>query len=263
MDSHIQKKLSHIFICMAMFIILSLNFEIYASNIQNETFAVKQTNTSFQSNAGYNVQATVIAPDINNNTQTIPLVVMCHGYTGNRNGDDNHFIELGNELARNGIAAISIDFPGCGQSQADDSQYTLTNMYSDIDAAISYMISNYNVDESQIGLAGHSMGGRVASLYTTNGSYNIQSLALWAPANGDGENGLEFLNGNNFNFNYSQEFVNQMNNSHPNSALRSFSGSIYLAIDGVDASGNGIISSNTMNETANAVQSAGGTVFYN
>ena len=264
MKKHICKNILQILICVFVFIILFSNFKVNATDTnlaETRTYTVRQTNTFFTSSAGYSVQATVMVPDAGTlDVQDMPLVVMCHGYTGNKNGDDNHFITLGSTLAKNGITAITIDFPGCGASSADDSQYTLTNMYADIDAAIDYMINNYSINTSQIGLVGHSMGGRVASLYTQNGSHSVQALALWAPANGDGTNGLEFLEGNNFGFNYSQEFVNQMNSSHPNSALSSFSGSIYLAIDGVDASGEGIISSNTMNETANAVRSAGGTV---
>ena len=264
MKKHIYKSILKILICIFTFSLLSFNFVVNANDtsyLENMTFTVKQTNVNFSSSAGYNVQATIMIPEEGLiNMQNLPLVVMCHGYTGNKNGDDNHFLKLGSTLAENGIAAITIDFAGCGSSTANDSQYTLTNMYKDIDSAIDYMINNYSIDNSKIGLVGHSMGGRVVSLYTQNGSHNVQALALWAPANGDGANGLEFLKGNNFGFNYSQEFVNQMNNSHPNQALSSFSGNIYLAIDGDDASGNGIISSNTMNETANAVRTVGGTV---
>lgn len=43
----------------------------------------------------------------------MPLVLMCHGFTGTRNGDgDNggHFNELGNKLAQNGVSSSDNNF---------------------------------------------------------------------------------------------------------------------------------------------------------
>ena len=44
---------------------------------------------------------------------------------------------------------------------------------------------------------GHSMGGRLASLYPQQKG-GIAALVLWSPANGAGLNGLEFLNIDDF-----------------------------------------------------------------
>lgn len=234
-----------------------------AKSSSNKTYVVTmKNNVTFESTATPNseIHATLMVP--NGTTEPIPLVVMCHGFGGNRLGDASHFQELSSILAKNGIATISIDFPGCGESSAPQKEYTLSNMYNYVDSAIEYMTSNYDIDMSKIGITGHSMGGRVASMYPSTGAYgsNISALALWAPANGDGSEGYDFLNRGSFSFDISDKFYSEMNNSYPNNVLRSFSGSIYLAFDGKDASDQGLISKKIAEETIEAVNSVGGQV---
>lgn len=222
-----------------------------------------------------NIKATIFIPE---GTQSnIPLVLMCHGFTGTRNGDgDNggHFNELGNKLAQNGIAAITITFSGCEDSNEEMTQYTLSNMKSDMTSAINYMKSNYSIDSSKIGLVGHSMGGRVVSDYLIGNS--VSAAALWAPADGDGLSGLEFLGDystyyetakqnqtvtteGNFDVTLSKDFFDQMSNSHPIQCIGQFKGKLLAVFDSDDRDGNGLISANTVNSVKSAVSSQGGT----
>ena len=222
-----------------------------------------------------NIKATIFIPE---GTQSnMPLVLMCHGFTGTRNGDgDNggHFNELGNKLAQNGVAAVTITFSGCQDSNEDMTKYTLENMKSDMTSAINYMKSNYSIDSGKIGLVGHSMGGRVVSDYLSNNS--VSTAAIWAPADGDGLSGLEFLGdyssyyetakqngtvttGGNFNVTLSKEFFDQMNNSYPTQNIKQFRGKLLAIFDSDDRDGNGLISSNTVNAVKSAVSSQGGT----
>ena len=222
-----------------------------------------------------NIKATIFIPE---GTQSnMPLVLMCHGFTGTRNGDgDNggHFNELGNKLAQNGVAAVTITFSGCQDSNEDMTKYTLENMKSDMTSAINYMKSNYSIDSGKIGLVGHSMGGRVVSDYLSNNS--VSTAAIWAPADGDGLSGLEFLGdyssyyetakqngtvttGGNFNVTLSKGFFDQMNNSYPTQNIKQFRGKLLAIFDSDDRDGNGLISSNTVNAVKSAVSSQGGT----
>lgn len=222
-----------------------------------------------------NIKATIFIPE---GTQSnMPLVLMCHGFTGTRNGDgDNggHFNELGNKLAQNGVAAVTITFSGCQDSNEDMTKYTLENMKSDMTSAINYMKSNYSIDSGKIGLVGHSMGGRVVSDYLSNNS--VSTAAIWAPADGDGLSGLEFLGdyssyyetakqngtvttGGNFNVTLSKKFFDQMNNSYPTQNIKQFRGKLLAIFDSDDRDGNGLISSNTVNAVKSAVSSQGGT----
>lgn len=200
----------------------------------------KNENFTISSQRGTNIYATSIVPK---DCENAPLVIFAHGFTGRKEGDDNHFIKIGEAIAKSGIAAIMIDFPGCGSSQEASTNYTLTNMENDINSAVEYMKNTYSIDENQIGIVGHSMGGRVTSEYLDNSGVKV--AALLSPANGDGINGLEFLADSTdtttlidasrvapWNFEVSADFVNQMRSSHPQSKIRSFvsgGGKIFVA----------------------------------
>lgn len=142
-----------------------------------------------------NIPATIQLPAKSARGEELPLVVLCHGFTGNRQGD-GHFAPLAEDLAANGIATVRLDFAGCGDSTEPYANYTLANMAADVDSVIGYMQATYGTGKTA--LVGHSMGGRLASLYPQLGQYPVTALALWSPANGTGLQGLEFLSIDNF-----------------------------------------------------------------
>ena len=191
---------------------------------------------------GIQIPAIIYLPE---GVQDVPLVLMCHGFTGKKEGDNDHFLQLGELLAQNGIAAITIDFSGCGDSGDTSENYTLDNMEKDMDAAIDFMEDRYSIDETKVGIVGHSMGGRVATEYLDN----VQAAALWAPADGDSLSGLEFLNDyeglydtakeegsvdsgwdcNGEDFILSRDFFDDMLVSYPSNKLSSFTGPLLVA----------------------------------
>ena len=140
------------------------------------------------------IYATVQLPGKLARGAELPLVVLCHGFTGSRSGD-GHFAPLAADLAAQGIATVRLDFPGCGNSTEPFTAYTLSNMTDDVESAITYMQQTYGTGRTA--LVGHSMGGRLASLYPQRRG-GITALALWSPANGAGLRGMEFLNIDDF-----------------------------------------------------------------
>ena len=131
------------------------------------------------------IYATVQLPGKLARGEELPLVVLCHGFTGSRSGD-GHFAPLAADLAAQGIATVRLDFPGCGNSTEPFTAYTLSNMTDDVESAITYMQQTYGTGRTA--LVGHSMGGRLASLYPQRRG-GITALALWSPANGAGLRG--------------------------------------------------------------------------
>lgn len=182
--------------------------------------------------------------------QPMALVVMCHGFTGNRKGD-GHFEPVSRLLAEQGIASIAMDFSGCGDSSEPYTAYTMENMDADIHAAISYMTQKYQIQNDRIGLLGHSMGGRVVSMALDEG---IAAAALWSPANNDGLEGIEFLDHeqagrqailqqarqegsvflSGWNVEVSCQWLEEMANSSPWQKLQEYQGPILVAFSGGD-----------------------------
>lgn len=89
-----------------------------------------------------------------------PIVILCHGFTGNRNGG----LEVGmaHELEAQGIATIRFDFNGHGESEGDFQQMTVPNEIED--ARLVYEWVKADGRFGRIGIAGHSQGGVVTSM---------------------------------------------------------------------------------------------------
>lgn len=216
------------------------------------------------------IAATVQLPARSARGDKLPLVVLCHGFTGNRQGD-GHFAPLADDLAVQGIATVRLDFAGCGDSTEPYTAYTLANMAADVDSVIAYMQATYGTGKTA--LVGHSMGGRLASLYPQSGQYPVTALALWSPANGTGLHGLEFLNSNDFaaveelaaradaegsvaawGVTLSADYIDGMRDSDPNAVLRASGLPVLLTYSGNER----ILSDTTQSETQAAVESLPG-----
>ena len=171
------------------------------------------------------------------------------------------------DLAAQGIATVRLDFPGCGNSTEPFTAYTLSNMTDDVESAITYMQQTYGTGRTA--LVGHSMGGRLASLYPQRRG-GITALALWSPANGAGLRGMEFLNIDDFSavealaaeaeasgsistwgVDVSGTLFTEMRDSDPNAALRESALPTLLTYTGHE----GILSDTTQAETIAAVES--------
>lgn len=214
-----------------------------------------------------NIPATIQLPAKSARGEELPLVVLCHGFTGNRQGD-GHFAPLAEDLAAHGIATVRLDFAGCGDSTELYANYTLANMAADVDSVIGYMQATYGTGKTA--LVGHSMGGRLASLYPQLGQYPVTALVLWSPANGTGLQGLEFLSIDNFSaveelaaradaegsvaawgVELSAAYIDGMRDSDPNAALQESGLPVLLTYSGNER----ILSDTTQTETKAAVES--------
>lgn len=214
-----------------------------------------------------NIPATIQLSAKSARGEELPLVVLCHGFTGNRQGD-GHFAPLAEDLAAHGIATVRLDFAGCGDSTEPYTNYTLANMAADVDSVIGYMQATYGTGKTA--LVGHSMGGRLASLYPQLGQYPVTALALWSPANGTGLQGLEFLSIDNFavveemaaradaegsvaawGVELSAAYIDGMRDSDPNVTLQESGLPVLLTYSGNER----ILSDTTQTETKAAVES--------
>lgn len=114
-----------------------------------------------------------------NGKSNYPLVILCHGFTANK----NHPLlkTLAKYLERRGIASIRFDFNGHGKSKGKFQDMTVLNEIEDAKKVYEYASALPNV--TSISIAGHSQGGVVASMVAGElGAKKIKSVVLMAPA---------------------------------------------------------------------------------
>lgn len=108
-----------------------------------------------------------------------PVVVICHGFTGQMN---EYLLScIADNLVKAGIGAFRFDFNGHGQSEGDFVNMTVPNEIEDALAAVAFVRNLPHT--GSIALVGHSQGGVVAAMTAgrLSGRF-IQALVLMAPA---------------------------------------------------------------------------------
>lgn len=111
----------------------------------------------------------------------MPLVILAHGYGGNRY-DVSDYAAV---LAEHGIAACIFDFIGGGakiESDGKTTQMSVLTEAEDLNVILDRMRSDPRFDPDQIFLFGESQGGFVATYVAENRPEDIAALILLYPA---------------------------------------------------------------------------------
>lgn len=111
--------------------------------------------------------------------EKLPLVIICHGFTGNCNSE--LLTDVANDLEEQGIASLRFDFNGHGKSEGEFQNMTVLNEIEDLKNVIAWARAQSWVED--ISLLGHSQGGVVVSMTAGElGSDAIKNVVLMAPA---------------------------------------------------------------------------------
>ena len=113
--------------------------------------------------------------------EKIPMVVMLHGFGGNKLEKHRMFMEMSEMLEKKGIASVRFDFMGSGESDGEFQEMTLDTECADANAILDFVQALDFVDTGRIGLFGFSLGGVIATMIAARRSGEIHSLCLNAP----------------------------------------------------------------------------------
>ncbi|AUS96698.1 alpha/beta hydrolase [Clostridium thermosuccinogenes] len=117
-----------------------------------------------------------------NHEGKVPVVLIFHGFTGNKMEPHFIFVKLSRLLESKGIASVRFDFGGSGESDGDFVDMTLSGELQDAINILDYAKTLDFVDTSRIGVVGLSMGGAVGGMLAGERKEDIRALCLWAPA---------------------------------------------------------------------------------
>jgi pimeloyl-ACP methyl ester carboxylesterase len=130
---------------------------------------------------------TLTLPDT---TKPVPAVILISG-SGPQNRDEEifghkPFLVLADYLTRRGIAVLRFDDRGTGDSEGDFEVATTHDFMTDVQAAFNFLRENKNIDNSKIGLLGHSEGALIGPMMAAENK-NVDFLVLLAAPAVNGE----------------------------------------------------------------------------
>lgn len=107
------------------------------------------------------------------------LAILCHGLNANQNFPLMWLIQ--EQLRADGMATLTFDFNGHGESEGKFSEMTIPNEIEDLNQVLAYAQDLRFVDD--IALVGHSQGAVVAAMVAgSHGEEEIKAVVLLAPA---------------------------------------------------------------------------------
>lgn len=133
-------------------IALMLVSMIGASLVQTGGGSVKVTEVSWVGSDGYQRSGWLLKPKTATAENAAPAVVTSHGFLNNRGMQDLNFVEL----SRRGFVVLAIDMTSHGDSEITPS---MDGMMNSVWEGVSFLADINYVDNTRIGVTGHSFGG--------------------------------------------------------------------------------------------------------
>lgn len=106
----------------------------------------------------------------------LPVVLLLHGFTGYK--EDPALVDIATRLAQSGIVSVRFTSLGFGGSEGTlEKDYRFSNHRTDADAVFEYISKLSYVDVNRLGVYGHSMGGKLAILFTRDHK-NVKAICV-------------------------------------------------------------------------------------
>lgn len=104
-----------------------------------------------------------------------PVLIVCHGFTGSKEGG-GRALEMAEELGKKGYATLLFNFSGCGDSEGDFADISLTGQIKDLNSSVDFCLAK---GFEKIILTGRSFGGTTA-LCQAGADRRVAGVCTWA-----------------------------------------------------------------------------------
>lgn len=124
-----------------------------------------------------------------------PVVVFCHGFTGDKIGNNQLTKNLGNFIKNIGYGAVRFDYAGSGDSEGEFAEDTsVIGWRQDLESILTWVHGQEIFKSSPIILYGHSLGGLIVLTHPATDK-RIIGRVLFAPVTQAVENFRETIFG--------------------------------------------------------------------
>lgn len=184
-----------------------------------------------------NLSGALHLPDYTRNE--IPLIIFIHGFVGSKVGEHRLFVKAARYFTERGYGVFRFDFSGCGESDGDYADVTVTNQLQEVQDVIDYVSIIRGIDKERVTVIGHSLGGAIASM-TAAKDPRVKQLLLWSPVGKPYEDVTGILGPKAVReitkegrhdyqgFMISKKFIQDLKKHQPLEAIRSYRGPAHI-----------------------------------
>jgi len=112
-----------------------------------------------------------------NGGKKYPCVILSHGLISSK--ESSKYVALSESLNEAGIASCRFDYHGCGESEGNIEETTLTARVANLDSITEYVVNHNFIDADKIGILGSSFGGSTCIVKAASDK-RIKCITLWA-----------------------------------------------------------------------------------
>lgn len=129
----------------------------------------------FKNSKGQKIVGDLFLPDIKSKA---PIAILVHGYRSDRK--NSKATKLAKKLPEKGIAFLTIDLSGRGESEGKFENSTVTQYIDDLKSTIDHVATLDMINKKKISVIGSSLGGLI-SLQEIINDKRVKALVLMSP----------------------------------------------------------------------------------